>query len=414
MHIRPWHRLLSVILVVVLQLVVLQSPLTALAAMHSTSTDDLEIINPAPANPLANLFPQEVLIAAGLDQQRPVELINRRSASGKHFLREDGSIVAIFSMERLHYQDEAGNWREADNTIVPYSYEQFTYRNRANDHLFFFSDKRPGNPVRWQFDEYWLEMELEDAKASKAVVEANTICYPEIYPDMDLKYTARNNALKEALIFHSPPGQTQFSFHLKTEGLTLQEEQGFIGVYCGTEGELLSALAPPFLIDAEEQMNHWVSQKLTEVATGYKLVYTIEDPEWFLAEDRKYPVELDPPLLFGLDEDTYTQEKNPSTQAWPQEFLYVGFDDGTHGNPTKNRTRIFLRFDMPEDIPPYVDVKSAFLSLYRNTNPMWGNTNRTVNLHRVTENIPIRQITWNNSPAWSSKVESSNAFLQNE
>lgn len=250
MQIRPWHQVMSVILIVALQLVYLGDPLTALAAMQHAIVDDFEIISPAPINCLADLLPQETLTAIGLDQQRPVELISRRSASGKHFLREDGSNVAIFSMERMHYQDAAGDWHEIDNTIVPYKDKQFTYRNKSNNLLFLFSDQKPGNPVRWQIADSWLEMELVNAEASTAVLDANTIYYPESYPGVGLKFTAQTDALKESLVFHAPPEQTQFTFYLTTEGLTLREEQGLIGVYSNKDEELLSALAPPFLIDA--------------------------------------------------------------------------------------------------------------------------------------------------------------------
>lgn len=351
-------------------------------------------------NILSSILPAKTYNALAMNSGgRPVEIISLRSSTGKHFRLEDGRNVAIHFMERLHYLDKNGLWQEIDNTVIPVRNQDYAYRNKANDVLFYFTDGTDGNRARMEFGDCWLEMELVGSQPAKATINDNAVYYPEVFPSIGLEYVALNDSLKESLYFYSPPKTHEFSFSIQTQGLELRENSGIIEIYSLATNEYISSFMAPFLIDNAEEINNEVSQTLQMTDSGYLLVFTIDNPEWLEHKDRVYPVKLDPSLTFSLDEDTFAQQRYASTLAYNQTFLYVGYDDGdASGNGTyyKQRTRTFLRFELPEDLSPNVEVQEAYLGLYRNT--AWSGTSRLVNLHRVTSDIPMRQLTWNNMP----------------
>ncbi len=69
-----------------------------------------------------------------------IELIEKRTPTGKHFLNPDGSYTAQIAIEPIHYKDENGNFQDCELDIVPESNWEFEYVVRKNTFTAYFND----------------------------------------------------------------------------------------------------------------------------------------------------------------------------------------------------------------------------------------------------------------------------------
>ena len=67
--------------------------------------------------------------------KKRIELLEKRKAKEKHFLQEDGSIVAVMYNDNVHFKKN-GKYEEIDNTLVE---ENDYYYNRNNDYKVNFN-----------------------------------------------------------------------------------------------------------------------------------------------------------------------------------------------------------------------------------------------------------------------------------
>ena len=67
---------------------------------------------------------------------KQVELIEKRKPREKHFLREDGTILAEVYDTDIHYLKD-GKYEEIDNTLVS---ENGILRNKSNDYKVEFKE----------------------------------------------------------------------------------------------------------------------------------------------------------------------------------------------------------------------------------------------------------------------------------
>ncbi|NPV43152.1 MAG: hypothetical protein HPY70_04090 [Firmicutes bacterium] len=266
---------------------------------------------------------------------------DRRTQNSKTFIDNQGKKTQIIFIDRIHFKDNKGQWEDIDNTIEqlkpahPRSAvtgsdtADFKYTNRANDYSVKFTGK--GIPaVSFTYQGTTIEFSPEGAKASTAVVEKNAVLYPEIYQGVDLEYRTLNSALKEDIILTRYTGRNEFKFNIKAGSIKLIQEGNTIKA-C-RDNDCLYRLSPPYAVDADGNTTDRIDIKLTG---GKGSIYTLElviDPDWLKARDRVYPVKIDPSLTLGPPKDAYAEERYPDTLTYPQQHLYIGYDDGIASN----------------------------------------------------------------------------------
>lgn len=122
--------------------------------------------------------------------------------------------------------------------------------------------------------------------------------YASVFNGVSVRYDLTSNTLKESVIIASAPAnRAGYQYLLEVKNLVLElQEDNSIYAYAEdhAEGdEPLFVMPAPYLFDQERAYCDDIELTLKETDNGYLLTYLLPQ-EWMTAEDRAYPVVLDP------------------------------------------------------------------------------------------------------------------------
>lgn len=132
------------------------------------------------------------------------ELVDKRTETSKTFLNPDGTLTTEISQKPIHFKNNRKEWQPIENELVENQKEQ-VYENKANAFkVKFDQEQKTDSPFMELEDEQTtVEFELEPlehtdemAANSEAVVEGESITYPNVYQNIDIKYTIGNDRVK--------------------------------------------------------------------------------------------------------------------------------------------------------------------------------------------------------------------------
>ena len=251
-----------------------------------------------------------------------------------------------------------------------------------------------------------LEDQLQPEKISSKVT------YENVWPGVDLQYYNYGYNVKESIIVRQPQKSYRYSFLLNLEGLTpVLRESGSVDLLDENE-KILYQIPAPYLVDAGQSVSYDAAYELVHTTEGY--VLTVEAAaEWINAEDRQFPVTIDPTLiLYGSDfgnsfTATCVTTEKPNTPGSGVESLYIGH------RTTGDEMQVFFQFASLPTIPANCNVVNATLNLYQHTYSYVGLNRIFVQAHEVTSARPssygsnaewIRNITWNTKPSFNQNI----------
>ena len=272
------------------------------------------------------------------------ELEDRREESVKHFRFDDGSIMAVQYDSAVHRTDENGVWRDIDNRLAETSNDISTSDARVK-----FVKKTTGNETLFALHEDNKKITLSLDGANKKVygqvsnhsddVDATqlqklmnlenlsaSILYPDILDGVDLEYVVVANNIKENIIVKERTDAYAYTFTMILNHLTASmEDSGQIVLVAG-DGEVCYVIPSGMMMDAVGNISYAVDYVLTDLGNGsYSLGITADD-EWINAEERVFPVTIDPPIYpasqYGAIDLTISQS-NSSFNDCASENLIV-------------------------------------------------------------------------------------------
>ena len=272
------------------------------------------------------------------------ELEDRREESVKHFRFDDGSIMAVQYDSAVHRTDENGVWRDIDNRLAETSNDISTSNARVK-----FAKKTTGNETLFALHEDNKKITLSLDGANKKVygqvsnhsddVDATqlqklmnlenlsaSILYPDILDGVDLEYVVVANNIKENIIVKERTDTYAYTFTMRLNHLTASmEDSGQIVLVAG-DGEVCYVIPSGMMMDAVGNISYAVDYVLTDLGNGsYSLGITADD-EWINAEERVFPVTIDPPIYpasqYGAIDLTISQS-NSSFNDCASENLIV-------------------------------------------------------------------------------------------
>ena len=143
------------------------------------------------------------------------------------------------------------------------------------------------------------------------------IRFANVYENTDLVYQNHGYDIKESVIIKRQQDTYSYSFALNLGGLTpTMEEDGSV-LLSNADGEGIFEIPAPYLRDANGALSGAAEYILTETDGGW--VLTVEaNPEWMNAEERVFPVTLDPTILlkvYAATTATYIRSNAPSGTA---------------------------------------------------------------------------------------------------
>lgn len=358
-------------------------------------------------------------------QEGQEEVVSMRSETSRTFANPDGSYTTEIAEKPIHYKEDGDSkWLPIDNTLVPIAAED-AVANKANSFTAKFSEETNTTEDLVQVQEGDLTVSLtpvgpeetvpetvqNDIQSVTGEVDSNTILYPDVYPNADIKYTVGIDSVKEDIILKEKPGEetpTSYSFKLDLTGLSYEvlENKQIILSDKATK-EPVFFLEAPFMYDSFKPEGYQENDGVTSFAEGalsYDLEMKVEERdkqlfielvpnrEWLESEERVYPVIIDPTIAKFQPqaklEDTNIRSHFPNNTGGSETTLGVGlYQDATQ----TNKIRSLLKFDL-SSIPSGTKVIDANLNMWLAS--VWNDTEIAVNLHEATNSWTEIGATW--------------------
>ena len=350
---------------------------------------------------------------------------SKREANIKHFRMTDGSNMAVVYAAAVHFE-ENGDWveidnslelrNEAENGLLP---EQ-VYVNRRNS--FGVSLPAALGKERWlrvSNNGHSLSFRLVGLQESEAALEeepkpaedpveravyvhySSAVLYPDALPGAELRYDVRGQSLKETITFPALENVPEvFSYEIRAEGLRAEPgEDGALRFFA--EDEAVFLFQPPFLEDSEEQHGS-LDVTLEELDEGGFLLRYTPDRAWLEAEDRSWPVVLDPLIsnepATNYYRDSFVCHSYPYTNFGTNKSLYVGSLGGQNAE-----RRILITHEQFPTLESGDVITSAELVAYGKLASV-NAPEILVEAHAITTGWHSLDVRWGNQPLWESEV----------
>lgn len=342
------------------------------------------------------------------------EVVSLREENVKHFDMGNGKFRAIAYSHPVHELDSEGNWQDIDFGLTLTKMQGANmYVNKASGTAFAanYASSQPlmtlsdnGNAVSMSMVTAPANnlarsstntvsaarvtnpnnsfRTIEDAKNATF---SSKVLYEDVLPGVDLEYIVDPGSVKENIIVKEKASSYSYVFTLNLDGLyPVMQGCGSIILYdmeTDTEAYLIPA---PFMYDALGNMSEDVYYTLSESENTYTLTVTA-NTDWINAQDRSFPVTIDPTYL-GITtevEDTYITSDNPNSPRGLTTILFARSDRIT-----------YIKTPTPS-IPDHASLEWAALGIHY----YYYNTVSTgqvcVSAHQVTSPWEERTLTYN-------------------
>ena len=369
-----------------------------------------------------------------LDENNNVKILcednTKREEYVKHFRMSDGTYQAVMYEMPVHIEKD-GEWIDYNNTLSEVaSDDSKLVKNPLNkdlinnfgDYTVRFSKKSNGNKlVRLSKDGYDLSWTFSDSNKKTAKVLKNEndedettlenltsqVVYEGLFNNTDLQYIVMPEQLKENIILKDKSVQKMFSVEYKTNKLSPYSVDDKTIILQNSCGETVFTLSAPFMYDSAGEISEGITLTLSNVKENSFIVTMILDSQWLDAEDRVFPVTVDPAIKTEQDRNemtsTFVASGDPD-KAFGQVkddagSMYVGNNIYKYGN-----AKAYIKINNL----PYIGgigskVIGAQLAVCKR-NVYSTTDNVVINAHRVTSAWDKQSLKYNNQPSCDGTI----------
>lgn len=208
----------------------------------------------------------------------------------------------------------------------------FPIKNKEGLYKVGFSLKSGKDLLRFSYGDASLLLSPVDSLLVIGKVYKNSILYEDIYPDIDLRYAAEKNRLKEDIILKKYTGKTDFCFQMSvSNAVYYKTSDGKLHFFEPRLGSPLFYMDKPYAVDKKGDR----FEKIKIDVTTEGLLKISIDPEWL--KKAVYPVIIDPTIY--LNNAVFTR----STTA----YMQCGYE--VAANQPRYETGIFGQAVMVEE-----------------------------------------------------------------
>ena len=348
----------------------------------------------------ASIKPDETVKAA----TRVNEIPELRGENCKVFSMSDGTEQAVFYTEPIHvFDDETQCFTPVDVTITEKDGTFVGGKNRftaefgkkdSDDELFNISDGSHRIKV----------MSLKSSKKKTAkimpkLIKMNTVAEENaaeihkvsnkvVFEEEDgvsFNYSLTGNGVKEDIVIKEKADVYRYPFILRCENVAVKfdEEENHVTFEDIETGNEVFHIPAPFMTDESGAASAAVSYDIRELEGGDILLTVTADSEWINAEERVFPVVIDPQIKVGGPSSmtTYSWIGGKMSSASTHT---VGTIDSGDGNCNSNR--MYIKLYMPT-LPRNPRIKKAELQLFQSSGSIQLCQYPKFGLYQVNENI---------------------------
>ncbi len=354
------------------------------------------------------------------------EVIEDRTLTTKTFRMSDGTYFAADYGRAIHFADENGNWVDYDNrfTDMLATDDEIStgYENTKSDlSIKLANNSNSLNLLKITYKSYKISLGIPDADKSKAIeiypsvstegddiISASTLdrfsagaIYENILPNTDLEYIISGNSLKENIIVKEKCEKYLYNFELKLDGLVPEiVNDGSISLLDEMTKESVMSIPAGYMYDAKGCASGKVYYNI-EKKNGKKYLLTITaDSDWINAEERAFPVVIDPSVEAFTSPtttiDTYINENAPNTTRDDTvQQMVTGY---TAADPSKEFHVLIKSLTMPELPKSSAIISAKFRVAHLAT---YGN-GATITAKQIISDWDSSTATWNTKPNYDT------------
>lgn len=338
------------------------------------------------------------------------EIESKRDAHTKHFRMSDGTYIAAQYDLPVHFEDETGVWQEYDNSLQNISRSTEEISNVKSDKTILLSKKAKqsklvtlsaeGYEISWGYDkinsspiEY--ENKTQEPLSTELVNITREAWYYDVYNGVDLQYFIMPTGVKENIVLNNKNTQKEFILNYKIGALSALQTDAQTIELRDSAGNAVYTIEAPVMTDAAENISDAVTLQIVKTTGNGITVKLSVDEEWLCAEDRVYPVYIDPWIdnnnrYFSSNDCYLTKSSSGSvSRNTGSRHYYTGVtSDGLN--------RSFLKISTPSlstgDTPT-----QAILELNSLQNDVLGSGNYKVDIHMLTADWTVDNVGFNHS-----------------
>ena len=225
--------------------------------------------------------------------------------------------------------------------------------------------------------------------------------YPEAFEGVDIRYTIGPDRLKEDLVLKHAEAVKSFTWRYAPGELRARQDGADV-VFEDAEGMEAYRLSAPYMEDAAGSISRGLTLTLTDDG-GKKnkeaYVRLEADGEWLGAEDRVYPVTIDPVVSTPVDRDKirdcHVSSYYHGDNFYNSHLLKTGRVDGS-------TLRSYMKFELPYINRADQMITSAWFWLTKYAGS--GSAARYIDVHKVTGSWDHKTLTWDNRPGYDGQV----------
>lgn len=340
------------------------------------------------------------------------EVNEERTETGKRFRLADGSYAAVEYGAPVHYADDDGNWQDIDNTLALQNADRAasvrTYESVNGTHEkdfaasltdgFLFSSSSGERRVSMflrdpltaqssisseRFNTATAQISYPADKQTVAVQSNRSsaetekerlarettpsrisaeVLYRNVFSNVDLQYEIFSYHVKESIVLNRKCDSYAFGFYLDLQGLTpALQDDGSVFLLDGEK--VVYYLPAPYMFDDSGVESDAVSYTLSEQATGtWKLTVTA-DKTWIEAEDRVFPVTIDPTLI---DNSSTSEFQGDTVSSWTDSPISSKDNIACGNHPEYGVLEVYFKLTDFPTVPEGCTLARAYVGLYQN------------------------------------------------
>lgn len=363
--------------------------------------------------------------------QQP-KVVSEESDAEVELKQKYGEPVAVSGQEQLFRVDETNfvthigsdikTYINQDGVEVPVDLSLYSYY--ANGQHYYLPKESPVGVVLPSEvkEETPIDITHKDEKISlypldktydKATVEKNAILYNNVDGKTDVQYTVQSNGVKEEIVLAEWSGKNSFTYGLDAGryDVSLQDNQVLVREKGKTT--ILFVLTAPMMVDNAGETSTALTLGLKKGDGRYEVTVTASE-EWLSAQERQYPVRIDPTVTVPRENilDVVTSTVHGQYQGYA--YGYVGYMTnlmiGVPDAKDIGRSRMYFKinYDFKGNIPSEARIDSATLNLYQYTSP--GSQSTQFATYRVKQDFDINSLTWDSSVGLDMEIAGASAI----
>lgn len=303
--------------------------------------------------------------AKGFDPKTSKEIPGKGAPERQVFANADGTETTRFFSGRQMFRGRDGQWSKVDSTLVADETQGSGWRVAADSLQKRFAST--ANAERLATVELAegksVAFGVAGAAAVRGKASGDSVVYPSVRPDADLRLQATAAGVKELIVLRSADAPAVWDFPLELSGLTaVLANSGGVELR-DAAGAVVGYIPPGYMEDSNIDPRSGDGSRSEDVryellgSPGSQVLRLSADHAWLADPSRKFPVLVDPTV-------TRISSHGSSYVMYPYTNDYSGESElkvGTY-NSGSNKAAALLKFSM-SDINKH-HILDAKLNLY--------------------------------------------------